>query len=149
MTARTLRGDSAQNYLEASMLLDTLGPDPDAARHWDELGRAIGRTCRIPHCGDPARAGGMCDMHYRRHRRASHDQQAHIVNRGHAVTQRRTEDIIEDVEWMLDTGEAPERIPQRLGTTPAALTKRMRRAGRPDLAAPFQTVRHTHRQEAS
>lgn len=43
--------------------------------------------------------------------------------------------LIEDVEWMVETGESGINIPRRLGTAPSSLTKRLRRAGRPDLAA--------------
>lgn len=38
-----------------------------------------------------------------------------------------------DVEWLLKTGESPEMIPARLGTTTPALARWLYRIGRPDL----------------
>lgn len=45
-----------------------------------------------------------------------------------------TATVIEDVEFMLATGEHPARIIKRLDTTPWALAVRLNRAGKRDLA---------------
>lgn len=50
-----------------------------------------------------------------------------------------TPDLIEDIQWMLTTGESVEQIPRRLGMTTAAIEKRLRRAGASDLARLFNT----------
>ena len=52
--------------------------------------------------------------------------------------------LVEDVEWLLSTGEHPDRIATRLGMTRHALTQAMRRAGRRDLANPLDPNR-SHR----
>lgn len=59
-----------------------------------------------------------------------------------AANQRRREAgnarrvaLVEDVQFLLDTGEWPSRIAHRVGApNPAALAATMRRAGRQDLA---------------
>ena len=55
--------------------------------------------------------------------------------------------LIEDVEWMLATGEVPCNVATRLGMTPHAIEKAMRRAGRRDLAAPFSVEHRTQRRK--
>lgn len=57
-----------------------------------------------------------------------------------AAIQRRAA-LAEDTEWLLATGEWIGRIPQRLGVTPAALEKALRRGCRPDLATLFDQRR--------
>lgn len=43
--------------------------------------------------------------------------------------------MVEDVEWLLTTGETPLRWPERVGSpSAAALNQTLRRAERPDLA---------------
>lgn len=54
-----------------------------------------------------------------------------------AAQHEQTAAIIEDVEWMRDSGESPSIMATRLHTTVEALEKRLLRAGRPDLAAIF------------
>lgn len=56
---------------------------------------------------------------------------------------------VEDFEWMFSHGETPERAAQRMGRKPQALEKRMRRAGRPDLAAPFANYRDVKKKTAA
>ena len=46
--------------------------------------------------------------------------------------------VIEDIEWMVSTGEHPTRIARRVGRTVGAIEKMLRRAGRTDLTPPFQ-----------
>lgn len=135
---RTLRGQAALAYLEASALLDTLGPDPDAQRHWDELGRAIGRTCRIPDCSAPTRGDGMCGMHYRRHRRGTGTEAA-------TINRRASRDLAADVIDLLDMGERPARIPHRLGASLAAIEKALRRTGHDEVARVFEVERSRER----
>ena len=53
--------------------------------------------------------------------------------------------IVEDVGWLLDAGEAPTAILTRLDTTAEALSRRLHRTGRHDLAAHFTHLRNrTH-----
>lgn len=54
-----------------------------------------------------------------------------------------TTELIEDVEWLIETGEYPPRAARRLGTTQQALERRLRRAGRHDLANYFTPYRAT------
>lgn len=55
-----------------------------------------------------------------------------------AVERRRaaqpTPELIEDVEWMVATGEHPARMATRLGVTVRSLERRLLRADRRDLA---------------
>jgi hypothetical protein len=48
--------------------------------------------------------------------------------------------IIEDVRFLLDTGEDPERIAQRLGYSPRSLERALDRWGEKDLARVFGRV---------
>lgn len=45
--------------------------------------------------------------------------------------------FLEDAEWLADTGATYQQASRRLGLTPAALEKRLRRHGRPDLLDRF------------
>lgn len=67
-------------------------------------------------------------------------------------------DLIEDIEWCLETGEThPEAIARRLDMTAAAISRSLRRNGRPDLACLFDQARAAtridtrphHRKEAA
>ena len=51
---------------------------------------------------------------------------------------RETEGRYEDLVWLLECGESLHRIPDRLGTTPLALSRWLRRNGHPQLAARFE-----------
>lgn len=51
--------------------------------------------------------------------------------------------LIEDVEWLLESGEHPGNIVPRVGKPSSnALSRSLARAGRPDLARPFYRLRH-------
>ena len=50
----------------------------------------------------------------------------------------RTDGRYEDLTWLLESGEPLHRIPARLGTTPLALSRWLRRNGHPQLAARFE-----------
>ena len=52
---------------------------------------------------------------------------------------------VEDVEDLLSMGECPERIARRLDVTLAALSRQLMRAGRYDLARPFNALDHRQR----
>ena len=54
------------------------------------------------------------------------------------MSARRPHIPIEDVTFMLATGEHPWRIAQRLDMTLAAMSRALRRAGRHDLARLFE-----------
>ena len=49
--------------------------------------------------------------------------------------------VVEDVTFLLDTGEHPARIATRIGRTPHAIDQALRRAGRADLAYHFYAER--------
>ena len=138
MTTLPILTDTDLTRLKATILLATLGPDPDAARHWDELGRASNRTCRIPDCSNPAKAARMCDMHYRRHLRTGQTE-AHLINR------RAAADLAADVLDLLDMGETPARIPARVGASLAAIEKALRRNGHTEAAGRFEAERTRQR----
>ena len=54
----------------------------------------------------------------------------------------RSDDLVEDVEWMLRSGEThPAAIAARTGISLPSLRKALRRAGRPDLADQLTTPR--------
>ena len=48
--------------------------------------------------------------------------------------------LAEDVEWMLHNGEGISQILTRLGRTPTAIARALYRAGRGDLATPFNRL---------
>lgn len=50
--------------------------------------------------------------------------------------EERTAQVVEDVLWLIETGETPLRWPERVGSpSHSALNQMLRRAKRPDLAA--------------
>lgn len=53
---------------------------------------------------------------------------------------RRSEAIVEDVEFLLNDGHTWSTIPDRLGTTPAALDRQLHREGRSDLINRAKTM---------
>jgi hypothetical protein len=50
--------------------------------------------------------------------------------------------LTEDIDWLLASGESPWQIAKRLNKTPAALSHHARRYGRPDLQVMFDTIAH-------
>lgn len=73
---RRIPPGSVETFLEARALLALLGPDLDAERHWEDMGRALGVVCKL--CTEQSRAGGLCQNHYRRHlRKIQRDLRAH------------------------------------------------------------------------
>ena len=50
------------------------------------------------------------------------------------------EEVIEDIEWLLGSGEYPARIARRIGKSQPALARWLHRRSRHDLAAPFERV---------
>lgn len=55
-------------------------------------------------------------------------------------TGRDTGAFIEDVEWLIDTGESAEMAARRLGCNPAAIVSRLDGNGRSDLASYFRAA---------
>lgn len=51
-------------------------------------------------------------------------------------------EVVAETAWLLSFGEYPPRVAARLGTNTRALERRLIRAGRNDLAAPFRAARH-------
>ncbi len=53
--------------------------------------------------------------------------------------------VIEDIEWLLEGGESPAKIAERMGySNPASLARRLNRRGRNDLANLFWGVHRRH-----
>lgn len=84
-------------------------PDPDGLRHREELAVAL---------------AGWRDPDYER-------------RTFKPTPAEKTGAFIEDVEWMLRSGETAGGVCQRIDSTPAAIARRLDRAGRNDLARPF------------
>jgi hypothetical protein len=55
---------------------------------------------------------------------------------------------VEDVEFLMQAGEAPEQIMSRLGTSSGTLARYLARHERPDLARPFWRLRDAERRAA-
>lgn len=70
-----------------------------------------------------------------------------VNERNRARNEAARQALIEDVEWLLAT-ETAERVADRLGTTVGALSRRLYRAGRRDLAAPFSRAADAQRNVA-
>jgi hypothetical protein len=47
------------------------------------------------------------------------------------------EHTLEDLRWLIETGEHPDRIPARLGCSRYGLARWLRREGHPELAVLF------------
>ena len=56
------------------------------------------------------------------------------------AAQERLAALIEDLEWLLEEGSSHEEIANRLGFKPGTLARRLHRAGRHDLARPFDRI---------
>lgn len=61
---------------------------------------------------------------------------------------QKTADILDDIQLMRDTGEHPERAAERLGMTPAALSRALRRHGQPWLELEAAVIRAQRVQRA-
>lgn len=72
--------NAAHTVTAAAVELHIFGPDPYAPDHVLILRWALGDFCTIPDCWTPHRALGLCDRHYRGHRRATRNE-AHLLNR--------------------------------------------------------------------
>ena len=59
------------------------------------------------------------------------------------------EHVVEEVEFLLDTGESPEQIARRLGRKPGTIARALGRAGRNDLARHFYRLDKTARIRAT
>lgn len=53
----------------------------------------------------------------------------------------RTQELFEDVDFLLSWGTDPVHIAKQVGRSLAAIEKRLRRAGRPDTAQVFGNAR--------
>ena len=80
----------------------------------------------------------FCDMTCRRAYRPNHTGPA--WNSRNEKCSTRTRGRIEDVEWLLSAGEAPERVAARLGLRPHTLARWLERHDRRDLARPFYRI---------
>lgn len=72
--------DAANLRTAAAVELHILGADPHAAAHRLIIRWALGDFCSIPSCWKPHKALGLCDTHYRKHRRATRNE-SHLLNR--------------------------------------------------------------------
>jgi hypothetical protein len=67
--------------------------------------------------------------------------QAASIAKNKAQAQERAAALLEDIEWLLESGEPPQAIAARLGyAKPASLARRLSRHGRADLAAIYWRV---------
>jgi hypothetical protein len=73
---RRIPPGSVETFLEARALLELLGHDLDAERHWTDMGRELGAVCTA--CDEPTAAQALCQNHYRRHLRATRNEAARI-----------------------------------------------------------------------
>jgi hypothetical protein len=53
----------------------------------------------------------------------------------------RRADVLDEVQFLREVGESDAAICARLDMTPAAVARALQRAGRPDLARPFEQLR--------
>lgn len=83
--------------------------------------------CTVPGCERRHQARGLCLYHYKRNQRHGHPLGGTERNN----TPRA--ELIEDVEWMVETGECLTGAARRLNRTPQALEGVLGRAGRRDL----------------
>lgn len=62
---------------------------------------------------------------------------------------RRFEDLAADLDLLLDAGESPERIAERLDLTPEAIGRALHRHGRTEEARPFWAVTQRTKRRAA
>ena len=74
----------------------------------------------------------------RAHLPAAHKASAIL---GHKYVETRRADLVEDVEFLLQHGADLDEVSKRLGRSVGALARGLYRAGRPDLARPFERLR--------
>ena len=65
-----------------------------------------------------------------------------------AAAHARLAAMIEDVEWLLSDGVDPEQVAARVGSNVQAIARRLYRAGRHDLARPFERLAQQRRRAA-
>lgn len=99
-------------------------------------------TCTAPGCDRPHHARGHCQRHYMQWR---HRDRPDLAGEREAARQA----LLEDIEFMLATGESPAMVATRLHTTTVALEGRLRRLGLRDLAARFDREQTVERAWAS
>lgn len=79
----------------------------------------VNKPCTVDDCGRRANhkggAQGMCGMHYLRWRRTGDPNVVRPPGRGPSAER------LEDLQWMAETGEIPERAAARLGISLTAL----------------------------
>lgn len=95
-------------------------------------------TCSVPGCEGKHHARGWCKKHYQRWRRHGDPETTDHPR-------ERVDDYLEEVRWLLDQGEPPERASQRVGVTAAAIARSAYRRGDNDLAAPFARIQKRDR----
>lgn len=100
-----------------------------SADGWQHAGKCS-RLCTMPDCDRPHDAAGYCKTHYTRHRRY-----------GDPAQTSRNPLIIEDVEWMVETGEHLEGVAKRTGRTVVGLTRALEREDRYDLVSKLKSRR--------
>lgn len=98
---------------------------------WQHHGRCPGvRACSVADCDRKHKGHGYCQMHLKRYRKTGDPTQtlARFM-----PPETGSPLVIEDVEWMVETGEHVLGAAQRTGRSVAALEKALERAGRRDL----------------
>lgn len=97
------------------------------------------KGCNAPGCDRPHHAKGHCRMHYIRLRRHGVLEPGFTRPGVKARHQSAREALISEIEFQLDAGASAKLLPARLGyENPESLTRRLYRAGRPDLAKLFE-----------
>jgi hypothetical protein len=86
------------------------------------------RLCTIGDCQERAHARTYCRLHYQRWAKHGDPTKTLEEARAEAIVH-----MIEDVEWMVETGEHLEGACKRLGKRPDTLEQALYRAGRKDL----------------
>jgi hypothetical protein len=95
-------------------------------------GYATGQACAVSDCPNPPRSRCLCNMHYQRWLRHGDPMTAR--------PSRRRDLLLEDVAWLFSCGESAEEVCRRLDKAAATISRAAYRAGRPDLARPFERI---------
>ncbi|MGD7788197.1 hypothetical protein ACQCX2_07720 [Propionibacteriaceae bacterium Y1700] len=94
----------------------------------------LGEFCDVPDCMREPIARGLCTPHWQRaHGRSAATGPVRPYRPRGQATARSTADLIEDIEWLIESGEPDVWSRLGLDCKPLTLVRRLYRAGRPDL----------------
>lgn len=105
------------------------------------------------HCDRPVKARGLCDTHYRAVLRAERKmspaaarrERDEALTKARSARRDRAQERLDELAFLLDTGEWPPRACKRLGWTVPGAVIAAKRAGRGDITA----VLWRHEREAA